>query len=68
MPSQHASVDIAIIKHPPSCEKYFFPILFKYFVFKNPYARVLAASFALLPRVLNEQHPRIPVIILWFML
>ena len=28
-PPQHASVDIAIIKHPrTSCEKYFFPILF----------------------------------------
>ena len=36
-PPQHASVDIAIIKHTPSCEKYIFPILFKYFVFKNPY-------------------------------
>ena len=33
-PPQHASVDIAIIKHPPR-EKYFFPILFQYFVFKN---------------------------------
>ena len=30
----------------------------------NPrYARVLTASFALLPRVLDEQHPRSPVII-----
>ena len=37
-PPQHESVDIAIIKHPPTpCEKYFFPILFKYFVFKNSY-------------------------------
>ena len=29
---QHAPVDIAIIKHPhpPSCEKYFFQILFQY--------------------------------------
>ena len=35
-PPQHEPVDIAIIKHPPppSCEKYFFPILFPYF-FKN---------------------------------
>ena len=31
---------------------------------QNPhYARVLTASFALLPRVLDEQHPRSPVII-----
>ena len=30
---------------------------------QNPrYARVLTASFALLPRVLDEQHPRSPVI------
>ena len=28
------------------------------------YARVLTASFALLPRLLDKQHPRIPVIIL----
>ena len=27
------------------------------------YARVLTASFALLPRVLDEQHPHSPVII-----
>ena len=33
---QHVSVDIAITQHPPSCKKHFFPILFKYFVFKNP--------------------------------
>ena len=33
-PAQHASVAIAIIKHPPSSDKYFL-ILFKYFVFKN---------------------------------
>ena len=31
---------------------------------QNPrYARVLTAAFALLPRVLDEQHPRSPVII-----
>ena len=31
---------------------------------QNPrYALVLTASFALLPRVLDEQHPRNPVII-----
>ena len=31
---------------------------------QNPrYARVLTASFALLPRVLDEQHPRSPLII-----
>ena len=36
-PPQHASIDIAIVKHPPlPREKYFFPILLKYFVFKNP--------------------------------
>ena len=27
-PPQHAPVDIAIIKHPHSCEKYFFPFFF----------------------------------------
>ena len=33
---------------------------------QNPrYARVLTASFALLPRVLDEQHPRSLVIIPW---
>ena len=30
-PPQHASVDIAIIKHPPSCDNLFFPILIQNF-------------------------------------
>ena len=34
---------------------------------QNPlYARVLTASFTMLPRVLDEQHPRSPVIIPYF--
>ena len=37
-PTQHASVVIAIIKHPhPLLWEIIFPFLFKYLVFKNPY-------------------------------
>ena len=33
MPTLHASVDIAIIKYPPSCEKFFFSNFIQIFLF-----------------------------------